>query len=183
MTGSARWNLDTAHLEVGFAVKHMMVATVRGRFSAVESEITVDEQHPARSSVVVHIKTASVDTRAAERDAHLRSADFFDAERYPEMTFRSTQVDRTGDSTFSITGDLTIRDVTRPVTMAGTIEGPLTDPWGNRRAGFNATAEIDREAFGLTWNSALEAGGVLVGRRVRLTIDGEMVEVGASAAA
>ena len=177
----ARWNLDPTHLDVGFAVRHMMVANVKGRFAAAQAQIEIDEEHPERSSVVAEIETASVDTRAADRDAHLRSPDFFDAEAFPLMTFRSTQVARTGKGELAITGDLTIRDVTKPVTLRGAIDGPLLDPWGNRRAGIELAGEIDREAWGLGWNMALEAGGILVGKTVKIAIEGEIVEAAAAA--
>jgi len=165
------WHLDQDHLHVGFAVKHMMVTTVRGRFTDVHAEIEIDEETPARSLAEVRIGTASVDTAHPDRDAHLRSADFFDAETYPLLSFRSTNVERAGDK-FTLLGDLTVRDVTRPVRLEGEIEGPVTDSLGNRRAGFTLTGELDREEFGLTWNMAVETGGVVVGRKVKLSIEG-----------
>lgn len=171
-----QWTLDPTHLEIGFSVRHMMVANVKGRFTAAQAQIEIDEDRPERSSVIAEIETASVDTRAADRDTHLRSADFFDAERFPLMTFRSTRVERNGDRDFAISGDLTIRDVTRPVTLRGSIDGPVADPWGNRRAGVTVAGEIDREAWGLGWNVALEAGGVLVGKSVKIAIEGEIVQ-------
>lgn len=172
----ARWNLDTNHLDVGFAVKHLMVASVKGRFHGVEADIEIDEARPEASSVVARIETATLDTRAADRDAHLRSADFFNSEQFPLMTFRSTEVRRKGASDFAITGDLTIRDVTKPITLTGSIAGPIADPFGGRRAGIEVTGEIDREAWGLTWNMGLEAGGVLVGKAVKIAIEGEIVQ-------
>ncbi len=178
----ATWTLDDTHLEVGFAVKHLMVANVKGRFHGVTATIEIDEEEPANSSVVAQIETATVDTRAADRDAHLRSPDFFDSEQFPLMTFRSTEVTRTGDRAFALAGDLTIRDVTRPVTLAGEIVGPVTDPFGNRKAGFEVTGEIDRETWGLTWNMGLEAGGVLVGKTVKIAIEGEIAQQTAAAA-
>ena len=138
------WNLDPTHLDIGFSVRHMMVANVKGRFTAVQAHIEIDEEHPERSSLVAEIETASVDTRAADRDAHLRSADFFNAEAFPLMTFRSTRVERAGDGDFAIAGDLTIRDVTKPLTLRGRLDGPVTDPWGGRRAGVEVSGEIDR---------------------------------------
>lgn len=177
----ARWNIDPSHTEVGFAVKHLMVSSVKGRFHQVDADIEIDEEQPERSSVLARIETASIDTRAAERDAHLRSDDFFASERFPLMTFRSTSVRRTNERTFALTGDLTIRDVTKPVTLAGTITGPIADPYGGRRAGIEITGEIDREAWGLTWNMGLEAGGVLVGKTVKIAIEGEIVQAAAEA--
>ncbi len=172
----SQWNLDATHLDIGFSVRHMMVSNVKGRFTDAQAQIRIDEDHPERSEVVVEIGTASIDTRVADRDAHLRSADFFDSEQHPLMTFRGTRVERTGASEFAITGDLTIREVTHPVTLRGILDGPLTDPYGNRRAGVELTGEIDREQWGLGWNMALEAGGVVVGKRVKLAIDAEIVE-------
>lgn len=174
------WHLDQAHLDVGFAVKHMMVSTVRGRFTDVEADIEIDEEIPARSTAEVRVGTGSVDTGHADRDAHLKSADFFDVVTHPTLRFRSTNVERSGDK-FTLLGDLTVRDVTRPIRLEGEIEGPLTDPYGNRRAGFNLTGELDREEFGLTWNMAVEAGGVMVGRKVKLNIEGELIAAAADA--
>lgn len=171
----AQWNLDPTHFGVTFAVRHMMVSTVRGRFSDASAQIDIDEEAPERSRVVAEIPTATIDTGMADRDVHLRSADFFDAEQYPVMTFESTSVERRGDEKFTITGNLTIRDVTRPLTLRGEIQGPVADPWGNRRAGIELTGEIDRETWGLVWNMGLETGGVLVGKTVKLAIEGEIV--------
>ncbi|MDA0270447.1 MAG: YceI family protein [Chloroflexi bacterium] len=176
-----RWNLDTAHTEVGFSVKHMMVANVKGRFHGVTAEIAIDEDHPERSTVLAEIETGTVDTRQPDRDTHLRSGDFFDSERFPLMTFRSTEVRRTGEGQFAITGDLTIRDVTKPVTLTGVLSGPLSDVYGGRRAGIDVSGEIEREAWGLGWNVAMEAGGVMVGKRVKIVIEGEIVQAVADA--
>lgn len=170
------WTLDNAHTEVAFSVKHMMVATVKGHFADVDAEIELDEARPEESRVRAAIRTASLSTRNAERDAHLRSADFFDVERFPQITFQSTTVRRRGDAAFELVGDLTIRDVTRPVTLHGEVSGPVTSPFGDRRAGFTLSGEIDREAFGLGWNVALETGGVLVGKKVRLQIEAEVAQ-------
>ncbi|MDA0302031.1 MAG: YceI family protein, partial [Chloroflexi bacterium] len=170
-----QWSLDGTHLDIGFSVRHMMVANVKGRFTAAQAQIQIDEEHPERSSLVAEIETASVDTRAADRDAHLRSADFFNSDEFPVMTFRSTDVRRTGPREIAIEGDLTIRDVTKPITLKGVLDGPVADPWGNRRAGVEVTGEIDREAWGLGWNVALEAGGVLVGKQAKFAIEAEIV--------
>ena len=171
-----QWTLDSTHLDIGFSVRHMMVANVKGRFTAARAAIQIDEEHPERSTLLAEIETASVDTRAADRDAHLRSPDFFNSDEFPLMTFRSTDVRRLNDREFTVEGDLTIRDVTKPLTLHGALSGPVADPWGNRRAGVEVTGEIDRETWGLGWNMALEAGGVVVGKTVKLAIEAEIVE-------
>lgn len=175
------WTLDQSHAEVAFSAKHLMVSTVRGRFTDVEADIHIDEAQPERSRVSARIKTASLDTGTADRDTHLKSADFFDVEAYPEMRFESTTVARKGDR-FELAGNLTIKDVTRPVTLKGEFAGPIAGPWGGRSVGFELDGEIDREGWGLTWNLALEAGGVLVSKKVKLHIAAEVVEAAAVAA-
>lgn len=175
------WKLDATHSQVEFAVKHMMFTTVRGRFADVEGTVTLDATAPGRSSVEVTIGTASVDTRVTDRDTHLRSPDFFDADAHPAITFRSRRVEgvlaKAGD-TFQVFGDLTIRGVTREVVLAATFEGTGADPWGNTRSGFSATTSVDRRDFGLTWNQALEAGGVLVGHEVKIELQVQAVLAG-----
>ena len=175
------WNLDHTHLEVGFSARHLMVATVRGRFRQLEAEVQIDEEHPERSFVVARIDASSLDTGAPERDAHLRSPDFLDVERYPDMVFRSRRVSLSGER-IEIEGELEIREVSHPVTLKGTFAGPVSAPWGGRSVGFELDAEIDREAWGLTWNVALEAGGVLVSRTIKLHIAAEVVEPTSAAA-
>jgi polyisoprenoid-binding protein YceI len=179
---STTWQLDPAHTHVEFSVKHLMIARVKGRFAGVTGTVEMGAD-PAASTVDVVIDAASIDTREAKRDAHLRSADFFDVERFPTIAFRSREVRPTGAGDFSVVGDLTIRDVTREVTLEVTDEGRGTDPWGGARAGFSATAEIDRRDFGLTWNQALEAGGVLVGNEIRISLEVELVKQAAAQAA
>ena len=164
------WTLDPAHSQIEFAVKHMMVTTVRGQFRQFTTEVDFDEEHPERSSVVAHIDVSSIDTGMAARDAHLRSADFFEAETFPELTFRSTRIEARGDG-FKIVGDLTIRGETRPVTLDAEIGGVVANMQGGRRAAFNATTRISRKAWGLTWNVALESGGFLVGDEIKITLD------------
>lgn len=167
------WNLDATHSTVDFSVKHMMFTTVRGRFAQVEGTVAFDADAPEQSSVEVTIPTASIDTGVADRDGHLRSGDFFDVGNHPAMTFRSRRVEggpiREGD-TFRVVGDLTIRGVTREVVLNARFEGAGTDPWGNTRSGFSATTTVDRRDFGLTWNQALETGGVLVGHEVKIEL-------------
>ena len=166
-----RWQIDAAHSHVEFAVRHLMIATVKGRFTDVSGEVILDEAQPAHSTVAVTIAATSLDTRVEQRDAHLRSPDFFDVGRFSALTFVSRAVQPGTGGALTVTGDLTIRDVTRPVTLAVSDEGRGKDPWGGERAGFSATTKIDRRDFGLTWNGALEAGGVLVGDEVKISLE------------
>ncbi len=170
------WTLDKVHSNVGFSVRHMMVSKVKGRFGEFDATIAIDEAEPARSSLEARVQVASIDTREAPRDAHLRSADFFDADNHPEMVFRSTRVESVADGKLRLVGDLTIRGTTREVALDGEYEGPLVDIQGQRRFGFELKGRVDREAFGLLWNMPIEAGGFLVGKDVELNIDGEVVE-------
>ncbi|WP_156760444.1 YceI family protein [Microbacterium karelineae] len=161
--------LDPVHSEVGFEVRHMMISKVRGRFAVKEATFVLPE-NPLDATVEATADVASIDTKDEGRDAHLRSADFFDAEAYPTISFRSTGVRAEGGDLL-VDGDLTIKDVTKPVTFSLELGGFGTDPWGNYKAGATAQATIDREEFGLTWNAALETGGVLVGKDVKITLD------------
>lgn len=172
----AKWSLDPAHTLVEFSVKHMMIATVKGRFSGVEGFLEGDLPDLTTARVEASVDAASVDTREAQRDQHLRSADFFEVEKFPKLTFKSTQIDAAGGGTYKMTGDLTIRGVTRPVVFDVTFEGMGRDPWGNERAGFSATAAVNRKDFGLQWNAVLETGGVLVGDRVKIAIEAEAIK-------
>ena len=176
------WNLDKQHVELAFSAKHMMVATVKGRFTDVEAEVHIDEEHPEASKVTATVAASSLTTGNEDRDAHLKSGDFLDVEQYPSLRFVSTSVRQTGSDRFELEGDLTIRDVTRPVSLQGEFTGPVASPWGDRRFGFSLAGAIDREDFGLTWNMALEAGGVLVGKRINLSIDAEVISAAAIAA-
>jgi polyisoprenoid-binding protein YceI len=164
------WTLDPAHSQIEFAVKHMMVTTVRGQFRKFSAEVDFDEERPERSSVVAHIDASSVETGIEARDAHLRSADFFDAAVHPELSFRSTNIQAERDG-YKIEGDLTIRGVTKPVVLDAEIGGVVANLQGGRRAGFNATTRISRKASGLTWNQVLEAGGWAVGDEIKISID------------
>ena len=157
------WNIDNAHSMVEFSVKHMMIATVRGRFTAFSGTVSVDPDNQLKSSVRGSVQAASIDTHDANRDAHLRSADFFDAEKYPTLDFVSKRIEKVDDETYRVTGDLTIRDTTQEVAFQVTDNGKGKDPWGNTRWGFEATTAINRKDFGLTWNVGLETGGWLVG--------------------
>ena len=177
------WNIDPSHSAIAFTVRHMVVSKTRGRFTRWNGQIRFDPDDPAASSVEVTIEPGSVDTADAQRDAHLRSADFFDVEKFPLATFRSTKVeDREGDR-YRITGDLTLRGVTKPVVLDVTYEGAGKDPWGGERAGFSASTSLDRKQFGLEWNKALETGGLLVGEKVDLTLEIEAVRQPAQKAA
>jgi polyisoprenoid-binding protein YceI len=182
-TGTSTWTVDATHAEVGFAVRHLMISTVRGRFGAVEGTVTIDENTPANSKVDITIDVASIDTRQEMRDNHLRSADFFDAENQPKIRFVSKTIDGDIDGEFKVVGDLTIRGNTREVTLNASLEGRGRDPWGNDRAGYQASGKISRGEFGLGWNQALETGGVVVGDEVKISIDIELVKQAASAAA
>lgn len=171
------YTIDPAHSVVEFTVKHMMFSNVKGRFTKVNGEILFDEADPVRSSVIATIDAASVDTGDPNRDAHLRSPDFFDVGRYPVLTFKSTRVEPTGrPGEYRIVGDLTIRDQTREVVLDTTYLGEGKDPWGNRRIGLSATTTVNRKDFGLHWNAPLEAGGVLVGDQVKINLEIQAVQ-------
>lgn len=168
------FDLDPAHTRIGFSARHMMVSKVRGQFTDFTGSITIAAE-PLASTAEAVIKTASIDTRNPDREKHLTSGDFLDVEKYPEMTFRTTRVTgRTGNE-FTVLGDLTIKDVTRPVELTLELEGVGNSPWGQQVLGFSLTGEIDREDFGMTWNVGLETGGVLVSKTVKLEIEGEAV--------
>ena len=169
-TATSTWQIDGAHSIAEFAVKHMMVATVKGRFRTLGGTIQIDEAQPERSSVTAEIETATVDTGQEQRDAHLRSDDFFNAERFPAITFRSTRVQRKSDDEWKVEGDLTIRDVTRPVTLDVEFDGQITDAYGKQRAAFSATTRVNRKDFGLNWNGVIEAGGVVVQDNVKIAL-------------
>jgi polyisoprenoid-binding protein YceI len=174
-TGTTTWTLDAAHSSVGFAVKHLMIANVRGNFSDFSGTVSIEGDDYSTAQVQAEIDTASITTRNEQRDAHLRSADFFDAGNEPKMTFRSTKVVMSSETDLAITGDLTIRGTTKPVILAVTIEGQGKDPWGGERTAFTAETKIRRSEFGLTWNQVLETGGLAVGDEIRITIEGELV--------
>ena len=172
---STTWKIDPVHSNVEFAVKHLMISTVKGHFSDVDGEIVIANDDSTRSSVNATIKVASIDTRMPQRDEHLRSADFLDAANYPEITFQSTRI--TGNSSeFKLTGNLTIHGVTREITLDTTNEGSGKDPWGGERIGFSATTKLDRRDFGLTWNQAIESGGVVVGHELKVSIEIQAVK-------
>lgn len=178
MANVAQWKIDPSHTLVEFAVRHLMISTVKGRFAEVEGTITADPDDLSSASAEVEIGAASIDTRDQQRDDHLRSADFFDAEKFPKLVFKSRKMTPKGGDKYELEGDLTIRDVTRPITLDVTFEGRAKDPWGNERIGFSATGELDRRDYGLTWNAALETGGVLVGEKVRIHLEVEAIRQG-----
>ncbi len=168
---SGTFDIDPAHSSIGFVARHAVVTKVRGNFNEIEGAAQINGADLASSSVQVTLKAASVDTRSEQRDGHLRSADFFDADTYPVITFASTAVSAVSDDEVEITGDLTIKDVTRPITFPLTYTGSAVDPFGNTRVGFEGSVSVNRKDFGLTWNAALETGGVLVSEKVTLEFD------------
>jgi polyisoprenoid-binding protein YceI len=174
--GKTAWKIDPSHTLVEFSAKHLMITTVKGRFTDVEGVIHADEKDVAKSSVQATLKTVSIDTRTEQRDNHLRSADFLEVEKYPEIKFQSTRIEGSRKE-FKLTGDLTIRGVTKPVTLDVTFEGQTKDPWGGERVGFSASGKIDRRDFGLTWNAVLEAGGLTVGNDIKINIEVQAVKV------
>ncbi|QGV78321.1 YceI family protein [Streptomyces ficellus] len=169
LTGT--YTIDPAHSGIGFTARHAMVTNVRGAFAEYEGTLNLDGTDPAASSASIDVKIASIDTGSADRDGHLRSADFFDAEQFPLMTFRSTSAEALGGTDYRITGDLTIKDVTKPITIDLEFNGAAKDPFGNERVGFEGKAELLRSEWGLTWNAALETGGVLVSDKIKLTFE------------
>ncbi|MBX6377957.1 MAG: YceI family protein [Clostridia bacterium] len=171
----SRWVIDPSHTTVEFAVRHMMIATVKGRFGGIEGVIEADPSDLSTASVTATIDAASVDTRDAKRDEHLRSADFFDVANHPKITFASRRVAPKGGNRYELLGDLTIRGVTREVSLDLTFDGQAKDPWGNERAAFTAEGSLNRKDFGLNWNALLETGGVLVGDQVKITVYVEAV--------
>ncbi len=172
------WKIDPSHSLVEFSARHMMITRVKGRLAAFEGKLTIDETDPGNSTVSVDFDASSIDTRSEQRDEHLRSADFLDVANHPGITFRSTAIKGAGldaGSSFTVTGDLTIRGVTRPVTLKVEAEGRGTDPWGGERISFTASGRIVRSDFGLTWNAALESGGVLVSDEIGISIEVQAV--------
>ena len=171
------YNIDPAHSGAHFTVRHMMITNVRGSFKKVSGAVVYDPENPAASSVQAEIDAASINTNDDQRDAHLRSGDFLDVEKFPTLSFRSTKVEPQGEGEWKVTGDLTIHGVTKPVVLK--VEGPgpeSKDPWGNFRTGASATTKIKRGDFGLTWNAALEAGGLLVGDEVKIDLELSLVK-------
>jgi polyisoprenoid-binding protein YceI len=176
-TAITTWNIDPAHSVAEFKVKHMMISNVKGQFTRLSGSLALDESNLGNSRVDVSIEAASIHTAEAQRDAHLKSADFFDAEKFPALTFKSKNIRIVRDGELSVEGDLTIHGVTRKINFA--VEGPTPpskDPWGNTRVAVSATTKINRKDFGLTWNSTLETGGILVGEEVSITLEVQFVK-------
>lgn len=165
---TTKWTLDPAHSEIQFKVKHMMIATVTGGFDTFDVQVTTEDEDFATADISFSAETASINTGTKDRDKHLRSADFFDAEQYPEMSFKATEFKPNGDGEFELKGDLTIKGVTKPVKLDVEMGGIGKDPWGNTKAGFTLSGKINRKDWGLNWNAALETGGVLVSDEVKL---------------
>jgi polyisoprenoid-binding protein YceI len=171
-----RWNIDSSHSLAEFSVRHLMITTVKGRFGKVEGFVNYDPEKPTEASIEATIDASSIDTRDEKRDAHLKSADFFDVEHHPTLTFKSTKVTKTDDG-YKAVGDLTMRGVSKPVTLE--VEGPTEtskDPWGNTRIGASAHAKVNRKDWNLNWNVALEAGGVLVGEQVKISLEVSLIK-------
>jgi polyisoprenoid-binding protein YceI len=176
-----RWEIDSSHSGIHFSVRHLVIAKVRGQFSRWTGTLQVPADRDfSKASLDVVIDASSIETGVADRDAHLRSADFFDAEKFPELTFKSTAVQKAADDRLSVKGQLTIKGVTRDVTLDVDVHGFARDPWGNERAAFTAKTHVDRKEFGLTWNQALETGGVMVGDRIDIEIEIEAVRQAAT---
>lgn len=174
---TTRWSIDRTHSEIGFKVKHMMVTNVYGRFLDFDGDAQIDEETFENSSFSFNAKIESVDTGNTDRDNHLQSADFFDSTQYPTLTFKSTSIGKVDDGYYRVTGDLTIRDTTKPVTLNVEYNGvSMVDPWGQTKKGLSATAKINRKDWGLTWNAALEAGGVLVSEDINLTLEVQFIK-------
>jgi polyisoprenoid-binding protein YceI len=165
-----KWAIDTDHSSVDFSIRHMMIANVKGTFHNFSAVVEADVTDLTNATIDFKVELSSIDTRNKDRDAHLVSADFFDAEKFPEMTFRSTDIKKNGEGEYDVIGELTIHGVTKPETFMVTFEGQGKDPWGNEKVGFSAQGTINRADYGLTWNSALETGGVLVGDKVKVSL-------------
>ncbi len=176
-TAVTTWNMDPVHSVAEFKVKHMMISNVKGQFTGLSGKLTLNEEDVTRSKIEATIDAASINTREPQRDAHLRSADFFDVEKFPTLSFQSSRVTSNGKGELAVEGDLAIHGVSRKVVFA--VEGPTApgkDPWGNTRIGLSATTKINRKDYGLTWNAALETGGILVGEEVTITLDVQFVK-------
>lgn len=170
------WTIDPAHSHVEFAVRHLMITTVRGRFAGVTGTVVTDGDDLGRAQVDVTIDASTIDTRESQRDAHLKSADFFHVEQHPSLTFKSTAVKDARGDRFTLVGNLTMRGVTREVALDVTAGGRGKDPWGGERAGYSATTKVNRSDYGLTWNQVLETGGIAVGDEIKISIDLELVK-------
>ena len=175
-TQETKWAIDPTHSKVAFKVKHLMISNVLGNFKEFEGQVSTDGDDFSTAEINFTLNAASIDTEMVDRDAHLKSPDFFDAEKYPKISFSGKGMKDLGDEMFELTGDLTIKEVTRSVTLTVEYGGIMTDPWGNVKAGFSITGKINRKDWGLIWNAALETGGVLVGEEVKINCDIELVK-------
>ena len=176
-TALSTWNIDPAHSAAEFKVRHMMISNVKGKFSGLSGSLKLDETDYTHSSIEVSIPSASVSTVDDKLDAHLKNEDFFDVKKFPTLTFKSTSIRSTGDHDYEVTGDLTIRGVTKSVTLSvNDLSEPSKDPWGNLRIGLSGSAKVNRKDFGLVWNAPLEFGGVLVGDEVTITLDAQFIK-------
>jgi len=180
---ATKWAFDLTHSSINFHVRHLMVSKVHGRFTKWDGTLELDDADLTKSRIDITIDPSSVDTKEEKRDAHLRSADFLDVEKFPQITFVSRQIERAGEETYKVTGDITIHGVTKEVVLEVEGGGQVKDPWGGTRCGFSAKAKLNRKDFGLTWNLALEAGGFVVGDKLEISIEIEAVKAAASAAA
>jgi polyisoprenoid-binding protein YceI len=172
---AAEWKLDASHTNIGFTVPHLVVSSVEGRFKEASAKVSLDDADPTKSEVSVEINAASIDTGDAKRDEHLRGPDFFDSKKFPKLTFKSTKIAKAGAG-YKLTGNITIRDVTKPLTLDATLSAPVKTPWGNHARAAKLTGKLKRSDFGLKWNKALEAGGVVVGEEVTLNISAEVTK-------
>ncbi len=172
---AVEWKLDTSHTNVGFSVPHLMISSVEGRFKEATASVKLDDADLTKSQVSVDINAASIDTGDAKRDEHLKAADFFDVKKYPKLTFKSTKIAKSGAG-YKLTGDLTIRDVTKSVTLDATLTGPVKTPWGNQARAAKVSGKVKRGDFGLKWNKALETGGVVVGEEVTINVTAEVTK-------
>jgi polyisoprenoid-binding protein YceI len=172
---SVEWKFDNSHTNIGFSVPHLVVSSVEGRFKEATAKVSLDDADLTKSEVAVEINAASIDTNEAKRDEHLKGPDFFDTKKFPKLTFKSTKIAKAG-SGYKLTGNLTIRDVTKPVTLDATLSAPVKTPWGNQARAAKLTGKLKRSDFGLKWNKALEAGGVVVGEEVTLNITTEVTK-------
>ena len=182
LAAPSNWSIDASHSQVGFAVKHLVISNVRGEFGAYQGKLFLDEADVTKSTVNATIDVNSLNTKVADRDAHLKSADFLDVAKYPQLSFRSRKVEKAGAG-YRVTGDLELHGVKSEVVLDAEFAGTGKDPWGNERAGFSAKASLDRREFGLVWNAALETGGVLVGEKVEIAIELEAIRQAAAPAA
>lgn len=176
MAAKTTWVIDPTHTEIAFKVKHLMISNVKGSFGEFSGQVVTDGDDFSTADINFKINPASINTGTSDRDGHLKSPDFFDVENFKEITFTSGKLAKTGDDEFALTGNLTIKGVSQPVNLEVEFGGLMTDPWGNVKAGFNINGKINRKDFGLTWNAALEAGGVLVGDEIRLNLDVELLK-------